>query len=226
MKNRFILNAGVGLIILLSTLNITISQAQADDEKKDHLGFSVSFGTKTNRIVSNHSAINNMKLAEEGGSVGLLWGNDLLEAKVNVGFYYSSARVPHTVDLVNLESTLQFYPLFALTGKTHKVQPYLSTGLAVNNYKLYGYYAGTEGEVNYSISIEPYLGNITTYFGSLGAGLEVNLIDQNDFVKLFTEINYYSPLQKTSSVLFNDSQVTRQLGINVGVSFGLNRFYK
>lgn len=225
MKKRFILNASASLIILLSTLNFTTSLAQINDAKKDHLGFSVSFGSRSNKITSDHSAIDKMKLVEEGASVGLLWGNDVVETKVTVGYYYSASSVPHTVDLVNFESSFQFYPLYALSGRTHKVQPYLTTGLAANNYKLHGYYSGAESETNYSTSIEPYLGNVTSYFGSAGAGFEVNLLDQNDFVKFFSEVNYNSALYQKSSELFKNTRVSNQLSINVGVSFGFNRFY-
>lgn len=225
MKKRFILNASAGLIILFTTLNFTTSQAQIKDVKKDHLGFSVSFGSRWNKLSSDHAAIDQMKLVGEGASVGLLWGNDLVETKVTVGYYYSASRVPHTVDLVNVESSFQFYPLYALTGRTHKVQPYLTTGLAANNYKLHGYYSGADGETNYSVSIEPYLGNVISYFGSAGAGFEVNLLNQNDFVKFFSEVNYHSALHQKSSELFKSTRVSNQVSINVGLSFGLNRFY-
>jgi len=225
MKKRFILSVSAGLIILLSTLNFTTSRAQINDTKKDHLGFSVSFGSRLNKISSDHSAIDKMKLVEEGASVGLLWGNDIVETKVTVGYYYSASGVPHTVDLVNVESSLQFYPLYALSGRTHKVQPYLTTGFSANNYKLYGFYLGGDGAVNYSVAIEPYLGNVTSYFGFVGAGFEVNLLNQNDFVKFFSEVNYQSAVYQRSSEQFKNTRVSNQLSINVGLSFGLNRFH-
>lgn len=226
MKKRFILDASVGLIILFSTLNFTTSQAQIRNKKNDNLGFSVSFGSRSNKISSNLSAIDMMKLVEEGASVGMLWSNNLVETKITVGYYYSASRVPHTVDLINLETSLRFYPLNALSGRTHKLEPYLNTGISANNYKLYGFYAGAESQTpNYSVTLEPYLGNLAAYYGTIGAGFEINLLDQNNFVKLFSEVNYQGALLQKSSELFKNTRVSNQLSINVGVSFGLNRLY-
>ena len=224
MKNRFLLNVISGLITLLFTLNFTMSQAQTNDVKKDHLGFSVSFSSRFNKITSNHAAIDNVKLVEEGASIGLVWGKDAVETKISIGYYYSASSVPHTIDLVNLESSLSFYPLKAFSKGIQKVQPYLTTGLSGNNYKLYGYYSGTESNTNYSKSIEPYLGNVISYFGSIGAGVEVNLLNENDFVKLFSEVNYHSAWYQNSSELFSNTHISNQLSINFGVSFCLNRY--
>jgi len=227
MKKRFLLNASTSLIVLFAMLRLTSGYAQVSNQVKDHLGFSVSFGTKSSKITSDHAAINNMKLMEEGGSAGVLWGNDLFETKLTVGYYYSSSNVAHTVDLINAESAIQFYPLSVISGRAHKVAPYISTGLSANNYKLYGYYTSNNESVtpNYSLSLAPYLGNVTNYYGSVGAGLEVNLLNQNDFVKLFTEVNYQGKLFQKSSESFKNTNISNQLSVNVGVSFGMNRFY-
>ncbi len=224
---KIILNATSCLIALFATLDFNTSIAQTYNQKKDHIGFSVSFGAQSNKIESEHEAVNDMNLHEEGGSIGLLWGNNMIETKLTVGYYYSAARVPHTVDLVNLESAFQFYPLNAISGRTHKVEPYLTSGLAANNYKFHGFYAGQDATTpNYSVSIEPYLGNVTTYFASLGAGLQINLLKQHaNFVKLFSEVNYQSALYQKSSELLKNTRVTNPVSIKVGVSFGLNRLH-
>ncbi len=224
MRKTFLRTASAGLILFISTLTFTTSQAQINDLKKDHLGFAVGFGYSSNKISSNFSAIDKMKLTEEGGSIGLLWGNNLVETKIAVGFYYSSPGVPHTVDRVNVETSLRYYPLNSFQSTSKKITPYLTTGLSANNYKLYGFYAGTESQTpNYSIGIEPYIGSVTGYIGSVGAGIELNLLDQHDFVKLFSEVNYNSAIAQKSSDLFKDTRVSNQMSINVGISFGINR---
>lgn len=224
MNKKTLLPISASLIVLVSLLQFHTSNAQINIRPKSHAGISVSFGSRSNKVSSNHTAIDNMKLMEVGGSVGVLWGNNIVETKLALGYYYSASSVAHTVDLINLESAIQFYPLQAITGKTHKINPYVSTGLTANQYKFYGFYAGNEGVINYSVSIEPYLGNVTSYFGSVGAGLEVNLLDQDDFVKLFAEVNYHSALLQKSSDLFTNTRVSNQVSIQVGVSFGVNRF--
>ncbi len=223
MKKNTLLLASISLVLLFVMFH-TISEAQINKRSKDHLGFFVSFGTRSNKITSNHTAINNMKLMEEGGSAGLLWGNHMIETKLSIGYYYSASRAAHTVDLINVESAIQFYPLSAITGKTHVVEPYLTTGLSANTYKFYGFYASNEPAPNYSLSMEPYLGNVNSYLGSVGAGLTINLLNEGNFVKLFTEVNYNTVLLQKSSDLFKNTQVSNQLNVNVGVSFGINRF--
>ena len=106
MKKRYLLKASAALILLISTLTFSTSQAQIIETKKDHLGFAVSFGYSSNKVSSNFSAIDKMKLSEEGASLGLIWGNNLVETSVSVGFYYSSPGVPQTIDLVNLQTSL------------------------------------------------------------------------------------------------------------------------
>jgi len=224
MKKNILLNTTTSLILLFVMLHFTTSDAQINNHVKDHVGFSVSFGSRSNKIISNHAAINGMKLLEEGGSAGVLWGNSVMETKLTVGYYYSASRVAHTVDLINIESAVKLYPLHLITGKTSRVEPYLSTGISANNYKFYGFYAGNETAPNYSLSMEPYLGNLNSYIGSIGAGLEVNLLNEDNFIKVFTEVNYQSTLFQKSSDLFKHTQLSNQLVINLGVSFGINRF--
>jgi len=224
MKKSIILQATTSLIILFAILNFTTSEAQISNSERNHIGVSVSFGAKSAKLSSDLTAIHAMNLMEEGGSAGLLWGNKVVETKLTVGFYYSASRVPHTVDLVNLESSFNFYPLSAISGRRHLVEPYFTAGLAANNYKFYGFYTGSESTPNYSVSMEPYLGNVVSYFGSVGTGLEVNLLRENDFVKLFTEINYNSALLQKSSAPFANTSISNQISVSIGLSFGLNRF--
>lgn len=225
MKNSNIFRATAASLLIIAALALSPAYAQVTNAERNHVGIAVAFGTKSAKIASNFSAINGMNLIEEGGSVGVLWGNKVMETKFSAGFYYSSSRVPHTVDLVNLESSVNFYPLSAIAGRKHLIEPYFTAGLAANNYKFYGFYSGTtEGPRNYSVSLEPYLGNVVNYYGSVGTGFEVNLVKQNNFVKLFSEINYNSALIQKSSALFANSRVSNQLSVSIGLSFGLNRF--
>ncbi len=225
MKKNIIIQASVGLILLFAILTINTSKAQINNAERHHIGVSVSFGSKATKISSNIAHIHQLNLLQEGGAVGLLWGNKALETKLAVGFYYSASRVDHTIDLINLESSFNFYPLSALTGRKHKFEPYLTAGISANNYKFYGFYTASEAvKPNFSVSEEPYLGSVATYYGSIGTGLEFNLLRQNDFVKIFTEVNYSNPLIQKAADPFKNTHFSNQICVSLGVSVGLTCF--
>jgi hypothetical protein len=234
MKNKMVSSVSAALFMLAAVIFAQPVQAQESSSmdslfsavnKKDRIGFSVSFGSRSNRITSSLEAINNMSLTAQGGTVGVLWGNRVIETKLVAGYYYSGAQVPHSIDMIELEASARFYPLNAFTGKEHKVTPYLNVGASRNHYKMFGFYGLHEtGLRNYSVSTEPYLGNIDAYYGSMGTGVEVKVFDQGDFVKLFSEVNYHRLLHQNASDLFQNTALSGQLSINVGVSFGINRF--
>lgn len=225
MKKNILIQANAGLILLFAILTINTSQAQINNAERHHIGVAVSFGNKATKISSDLAHIHQLNLLQEGGSVGLLWGNKAMETKLALGFYYSASRVDHTIDLINVESSVNFYPLSALTGRKHKLEPYFTSGLSANNYKFYGFYTAAEpGKPNYSVSEEPYLGSVATYYGSVGTGLEFNLLRQNDFVKIFTEVNYSSPLIQKSSDPFKNTHLSNQLCVSLGLSVGLTSF--
>jgi hypothetical protein len=233
MKKNLITKVRVAITAMAVIFLLHPAQAQEEStenefeaaNKKDRIGFSVSFGSRFNNVSSSFDAINEMNLSSQGGSVGVTWGNRIVETKLTAGYYYSGAKVPHTIEVIELESSVRFYPLSALFKKEYKVAPYFTGGVSRSYHKLFGFYGRPEsGPVNYSVSTEPYLGSMTTYFGSVGTGLEVNAFNHADFVKLFAEVNYLRPFTQTSTDLFKSTALSNQVNINVGVSFGINRF--
>lgn len=232
MKTTTGLSALKGVILISSLFIATVAQGQLSrsnnrdvaSAKKDHLGFTVSFGVRSSTLSSNYTAIDGMQALEEGGSAGLVWGSRSFETKLVIGYYYSAARVKHTIDMIELEATSHFYPLRALKKGDSKVNPYFSAGITKNYYKLYGYYTQEEsGQVNYSVSREPYLGKLDVYNASLGAGISINLMNDFDFVKLFAATQYNTPFSTIASNDFRQTQTSAQWSFNLGVSFGTNR---
>lgn len=232
MKTTAGLSALKGIIVLSSLLIASIAQAQlmrstnrdVAAAKKDHLGFTVSFGVRSSTLTSNYAAINGMQALEEGGSAGLVWGSRSFETKLNIGYYYSAASVKHTVDMIEMEAASHFYPLRAIKKTDSRINPYFSAGVTKNYYKLYGYYTQAEnGQINYSVSREPYLGKLDVYNASVGAGIAINLMNNYDFVKLFAAAQYNKPFNTIASTDFRQTQTSAQWSFNLGVSFGTNR---
>ena len=58
-----------------------------------YIGFEANFGVKSSQISSDLPAINNMKLAEEGGSIGLVMGNQVVKGRMQVAGFYSQSRL-------------------------------------------------------------------------------------------------------------------------------------
>ncbi len=225
MKTKALSRITQSVMVLCAVLFLQIGNAQISyKDQRDHFGLTASFGDRVNKVSSNYSAIDKMKLVEEGGSLGLLWGSRSIETKLTLGFYYSASCVPHTSDLIEMEASANFSPLSFITKKFHAVEPYIIGGVSRNLYKMYGYYgAKQELPTNRSVDLEPLLGNINVYMVSIGTGVSVNLYDSYDFVKLFADVKYSSPVMTTKSTVFNDTYFSNQLSINLGVSFGINR---
>lgn len=224
-KILFQIAKGVLVVLLSSFLFFKKSEAQTRySNQRDHIGFNASFGIRSSKISSNYTAIDKMALIEEGGSLGLLWGSKALETKLNIGFYYSSSKVPHTTDLIEIETSANFYPLTLITKRMHVVEPYLIGGISKNYYKLHGYYIGEQsGVINRSVDIEPFLGSLDIYLFSIGSGVAVNLGDKYQFIKLFADAKYSSPFASKKSSVFAETNMSDQLAVNVGVAFGMNR---
>lgn len=232
MKTKTSLSALKGVLIVITLLITSVAQGQLMRSnnrniaaaKRDHLGFTVSFGVRSSVLSSNYAAIDGMQALEEGGSAGLVWGSRAFETKLVIGYYYSAAQVKHTTDMIEMEATSNFYPLHAFKKEDSRINPYFSMGVTKNYYKLYGYYTTEENsQINYSVSREPYLGKLDVYNASLGAGVAINLLNNYDFVKLFAATQYNKPFSTIASNDFRQTKTSAQWSFNLGVSFGTNR---
>jgi hypothetical protein len=78
--------------------------------------------------------------------------------------------------------------------------------------------------VNYSVPDEPYLGRLTQINATIGLGIEYQLPLQYDFVHLFAEAKYSTPLQsKADKRAFDQTSILNFTSLSVGVGFGLLR---
>lgn len=219
---------GMMLIILFIVFGLQSSLVQAQSYrhtgKVTFRGFEGSFGARTFSISSNIDEINNLSVLQEGGQLGFIFGNETFRTKIGVaGFYFSANSVSRTVDLFESDVAIHFYPLSLSKTTQSRVQPYVSAGGVYDKVKFFGYYLQEDGgRVNYSNSKEPFLGSIHQFRASVGTGIEVNLIEKaDDFVQLFAEAKYgFKVSSKTSYVDFDETSISNQLMINIGVRFG------
>jgi hypothetical protein len=191
---------------------------------KSYWGFEGSFGTRSFSLRSDIAAIDGMKVIEEGGSAGVIVGVEAVQIKVRGGFYYSSSKVCHTVNLFETEGTINLRPL-QLVGPGHRVlEPYAFAGINKSTLKFHGFYNQNgidNSKVNFSTERAPYLGKILLTSATLGFGIDFRLPERMSFIHLFSEVKYSAPInQESGSPMFGKTTTSDQLALNVGVSFG------
>lgn len=217
----------VMILILFFFIGIYSCSVQAQSFRPiKYMGFEVAFGGRAFKINSDIAAISDLRVMEEGGSLGVIFGNDYMRAKLRAaGFYYSSSKVSRTVDLFESEALLNFYPLQYLRKSNSALDIYLIGGITMDDIKFFGHYLiADKTNINYSVTNEPYLGKRTQFNATVGVGLEYRLPMEYDFVHLFVEAKHGRPFQSlTSSDSFINTKISDLTSISVGVSFGIIR---
>jgi len=204
------------------------SIAEAQNHKLFHqhyMGLYASFGRRSFDMKSNYPQIDKSTVSLDGGQAGVIFGNRIARAEIGLLEYYSSvSNIVGTIDQHSNHAAIRFYPAGLLTKKRLRVEPYLNAGITYNRYKFYGHYISSTGSpVNYSAP-DPFLGGIAQTNTSMGLGFEFNILDEYDFVHLFTELKWGKPAAKqTGSPEFTDMHLGRKTTINIGFTFGLNR---
>jgi|SRR5687768_11629658 hypothetical protein len=215
----------VASLILIVCLHATLSQAQGlRNSNYRYVGFEANLGVKSTKLASDLAAINNMGVMQEGGSLGLVFGNQVVKTRLQAaGFYYSNSSVKHTVNLVESALQLNIYPIKLINKSKQAINPYISGGVDYSTMKFFGYYDNPEAKINYSSSSAPYLGKIAATRGTVGGGIEWRLSQVSDFVHLFAEARYSWGVKRDADELFQNTKVANATSINVGVSFGFLR---
>lgn len=191
-------------------------------------GLDVSFGTRISTLQSDIAALSGLDVTQEGGQAGVILGNDRVRMKAGIaGFFYSSNKVPRTIDLFQSELAFNVYPLMFLPNLQSRVHPYLAGGVVYDRTKFFGHYLSTdEAPINYSTSKEPYIGNTNQLRAMAGVGVEWSVLsNERDFVHLYTELKYAASMTHRASIeAFNGTVSSAQWLVNLGIRFGaLNR---
>ena len=218
----------VALMILFIVLMLQsfITSAQRNVSQSSYRGFVANFGTRLGSLSSNISKIDQQALMLSGGQVGLTFGNDIMRSKIGLlGYYSSTGKTAGTIDLYQSSASVNFYPASLLMKRKMAVEPYFTGGIHYDQYKFYGYYINREpGTTNYSQSEAPYLGKVKQVNATAGIGVEVKLKDEFDFIHLFSEVTFGRNLSSNATNgSFENTHITNQTHITVGVSFGANR---
>lgn len=216
------------IVILFTILFIkaTVSNAQISSPGF-YKGLSASFGVRSFSIKSTIPELNNLQVLEEGGSVGIIFGNEVLQTRVNLGgLYYSAARVSRTINVFEIEGLANYYLLRSLRRKhNNQWDPYIVAGVSQDFIKFYGrYLKQQEGQqINNSTAAEPLLGKISQTRATVGLGLAWRITNDVSFIQLFAEGRYGLPLIATSDHAFKNTTVGNSTSFNVGVNFGFQR---
>ena len=209
------------LLFIILSLKVLVAQGQAGTYK----GFITSFGTRSIKASSNIEKIDNTNLMATGGTVGLIYGNNIVRTKLGVfGYYGSAGTVAGTTSLYTSHLALNFYPLQILKARQFSLEPYISGWMSYDRYKFFGYYLNQDpGQTNYSQAEAPYLGKIKQVNANIGLGLELRLKDDYDFIHFFTEVKYGHNLSEKASEAFEQSSLKNQLHTVIGIAFGAIR---
>ena len=192
------------------------------NKNKFYVGFEALLGVKTFRIKSNIEKINNMWVAEEGGTLGVVAGNDNIRLRLQAaGLYYSSSAVPHTTNYSESAAIVNASPLEILSDKKNRVfDIYVSAGVAYSRIKYYGHYLHHESkQMNYSTAQAPYLGKSRITSGVVGAGISAKL-PNTKFCRVFTGVQMAMPLATNSDARFKGTSISKITTVNLGITFG------
>ena len=217
--NWFFRTVLVSVIILLSIYS-SMAQVRTGLSRIKYKGFEASFGSRSFEVNSDIKKIDGMQAGHDGGSLGIILGNNVLLTRIKVGYFYSNNNTPQTQEIFASTVQLNMYPLGFLKNQP-RIRPYLTAGLGLDNVKFYGYYLD-QGNVSKG-AYEPLLGKVAQFSFTGGAGVGYSLSRYNDFISVFAEMNTAIPLNTNASVsTFNQTSFSQFTSFSVGVRFGLN----
>lgn len=199
------------LLIACSLLSVVASYAQPRLIK----GFEGSFGV---RSASPHAGPEQTQFS--GGKIGMVFGHDAVRLNLGIFGYYESTRgASGTINMYESSLKVNVYPW---ARKNSLVQPYFTTGLSYDRFHFGGYLHGEAGTANYSRTTLPHLGKVIEVNTLAGVGLEFNMVDDHNFVQIFTEMNVGCNMSSNGTGAFRDGQSGRSTVATLGVRFGLN----
>jgi hypothetical protein len=216
------INNALLMVALIIAMSIYVAVAEAQSSRGNHVGLEGTYGVRSFTIKSDIPELNNLSVLEEGGSVGFVMGTPFIRLNTRaIGLYYSAARTSRTIDMFEIETTVNFYPLQLLKKYSLPVNFFITGGLTMDKIKFFGHYlAEDESNINYSNIREPYLGSISQINATGGLGVEYRVPNVN-FVTLFSEVRFGLPIQTvTKGGHFENTTIQDYTAVCVGVSFG------
>jgi hypothetical protein len=209
-------------ILVLTSIALSVYSCVAEAQiirSISYVGFEASFGVRTFDTKSNITAVNGIHAAQEGGQLGLVFGNQAWKTRIQVaGFYTPGFNTPHTQELFETAAAVNFYPTALSQLRHHGLFPYVMAGLGIARINFFGKYLEDQ---HWDYAYEPYIGRLTQLNPATGIGLEYRLWSDADIIHLFVEATASLPFISTASNKeFSDTTVKRYTSLNVGVNFG------
>ena len=172
MKEQQVRMVLVAMFILAGIYSCTV-EAQSVRPIK-YMGFQASFGVRSFVVNSNIEEINQMQAGHEGGTLGVVFGNEAVMARIGLaGIFYANANTPRTQHLFETSISTNLYPLaMGRNARQTGLHPYMTAGFSMDNVKFFGTYLDTK---NTKTAYEPYLGKISQINVQGGVGLEYRI---------------------------------------------------
>lgn len=224
--NRMEYNMIKGFLFLVLFIVLMIKSCVAQAQQSTYKGIATNFGVRSFTLTSDIPELHNMVVLQEGGNAGFIIGNEVIQGRIHaLGYYYSAARTPRTVNTIQVEGLANFYPINAISKNSQaRFNPYIMGGVSQDFFKFHGNYLNQEGlPVNYSSGSEPLLGKMSATITTVGLGFEYRIKTFGTFVHIFTEARYGIPVGVKGDNNFNNTTLSHQTSLNVGVSFGAIR---
>jgi hypothetical protein len=200
------------------------AQAKHNETALDYR-FEASLGVQSFQLNSNINSLNQSRVDQYGGSIGLNFGNELWQAKIKpFGYYNSSSNSLTTVKLIESSAHINFYPLSALLSKPSRLPNlYLTGGIARAKIKINGSFLQNEQTVECTYLDNSFTGNILSWNLLGGVGMEYKILLNQTSINLFTEIKKgLSAGSSSDKDLFKNTSINNFTMVNIGFSIGIN----
>src|SRR5690606_34553959 len=138
--NRIEYNSAKGIFFLILFTVLMIKSCAVQAQQTLYKGIATNFGVRSYTLTSDIPELNNLKVVQEGGNAGFIIGNDIIQARIHgLGYYYSSASTPRTVNTIEVEGLGNFYPVSAINRNYQgRLNPYVMGGVSQGFMKFHG----------------------------------------------------------------------------------------
>lgn len=218
----------ITLVLMVTQFQLAIGQRSLKSNnhyqyQNKYVGYEISAGLQNQNVTSSIAAFDNLRVPMEGVKAGLNYGNGRMSIHALAGLFYSNESVPKTLDLLQGSINGNLYPFAYLLKRQPRFQPYLTTGIIYKRINFLGTDPDDE-DFNNSRATEKNLNALLCLQGNMGLGIEYRLDNEFNFMHIFLETYYGTPLSmRNSTAAFENTRISSPRGISLGVAFGMVR---
>jgi hypothetical protein len=250
MKTRSTLYSNLAwLVIALSSLTCSDLFAQRFSKAdKVFIGLQGSMGTRLLQLNTDLSDYQRNPETQGGGSLGVLFGTQIISVKFSQGFFKSTDLTTKSLKQSESLLSIQLYPIQKNKGVYKYFSSYIVSGLGVTGIKMNGTYFPPvkKGEaaaptpptcccpgalpVSDELKAEElpeekeFSGKLVTSRFNIGLGVQVNIQKTNNFGRLFAEMRYGIPVASNSNTpALLHTKGLKQMSVDFGIVFGITK---